>query len=59
MLVYGNLKYPEEPDSIKACGVGVKYIGEVLEELQDRKHTFVTSSDASGIAELFDIFRKE
>lgn len=59
MLVYGNLKYPEELDSIKACGVEVKYIGEVLEELQDRKHTFVTSSDASGIAELFDIFCKE
>lgn len=38
MLVYGNLKYPEELDSIKACGVEVKYIGEVLEELQDRKH---------------------
>ncbi len=58
MLVYGNLKYPEELDSIEACGVEVKHIGEVLEELRDRKRTFVTSSEASGVAELFDNFCK-
>ena len=59
MLVYGNLKYPEELDSIAACGVEVKHIGEVLDELRDRKRTFVTSSEASGIAELFDNFCEE
>jgi hypothetical protein len=59
MLVYGNLKYPEELDSKEACGVEVKHIGEVLDELRDRKRTFVTSSEASGIAELFDNFCKE
>ena len=59
MLVYGNLKYPEELDSIKDYGVEVKHIGEVLEELRDRKRTFVTSSEASGVAELFDIFCKD
>ena len=59
MLVYGNLKYPEELDSIKDGGVEVKHIGEVLEELRDRKRTFVTSSEASGVAELFDTFCKE
>jgi hypothetical protein len=37
----------------------VKHIGEVLEELRDGKRTFVTSSEASGVAELFDIFCKE
>ena len=37
----------------------VKHIGEVLEELGDCKRTFVTSSEASGVAELFDIFRKD
>jgi len=59
MLVYGNLKYPEELDSIKDRGIEVKHIGEVLEELRDRKRTFVTSSEASGVAELFDIFCKD
>ena len=59
MLVYGNLKYPEELASIEDCGVEVKYIGEILEELRERKRTFATSSEASGIAELFDIFCKE
>jgi hypothetical protein len=34
MLVYSNLKYPEELDLIKDCGVEVKHIGEVLEELK-------------------------
>ena len=59
MLVYGNLKYPEELDAIKDCGVEVKHIGEVLEELKDHKGTFATSSEASGVAELFDIFYQE
>lgn len=59
MLVYGNLKYPAELDFIKDCGVEVKYISEILEELRDRKRTFVTSSEASGVAELFDIFCKD
>ena len=40
-------------------GVEVKYVGEVLEELGDRKITFVTSSEASGVAELFGIFRRD
>ena len=56
MLVYGNLRYSEELRSIEDCGVEVKHIGEVLEELKDGKRTFVTSSEASGVAELFDIF---
>ncbi len=59
MLVYGNLKYPEELHSIEDCGVEVKHIGKILEELRDRKRTFVTSSEASGVAELFDTFCKE
>jgi hypothetical protein len=59
MLIYGNLKYPEELDSIKDHGVEVKHIGEGLEEVRDRKSTFVTSSEASGVAELFDIFCKD
>ena len=58
MLVYGNLKYSEELDSIEGCGVEVKHIGKILEELTDRKRIFVTSSEASGVAELFDIFCK-
>jgi hypothetical protein len=58
MLIYGNLKYPEELDLIEDRGVEVKHIGEVLEELRDRKRTFVTSSEASGVAELFDIYFK-
>jgi hypothetical protein len=37
----------------------LKHIGKVLEELRDRKRTFVTSSEASGVAELFDTFCKE
>jgi hypothetical protein len=59
MLVYGNLKYPEELDSIEDHGVEVKHIGEGLEEVRDRKSTFVTSSEASGVAELFAIFCKD
>jgi hypothetical protein len=59
MLVHGNLRYPEELDAIKDRGVEVKHIGEILEELGDRKRTFVTSSEASGVAELFGIFRKD
>ena len=59
MLVYGNLKYPEELNSIEDCGIGVKHIGEIMEELRDRKRTFITSSEASGVAELFDISCKE
>ncbi len=31
MLVYGNLKYPEELRSIEDCGVEVMHIGKVLE----------------------------
>ncbi len=49
MLVYGNVRYPEELHWIENCGVEAKHIGEVLEELTDRKRTFVTSSEASGI----------
>jgi Holliday junction resolvase-like predicted endonuclease len=59
MLVHGNLKYPEELDPMRERGVEAKHIGEVLEELADRKRAFVTSSEASGVAELFDIFRKD
>ena len=59
MLVYGNLKYPEELHSIEDCGVEMRHTGKVLEELGDRKRTFVTSSEASGVAELFDTFCKE
>jgi hypothetical protein len=59
MLVYGNLKYPEELHSIEDCGVEVMHIGKVLEELRDRKRIFVTSSEVSGVAEMFDTFCKE
>ena len=37
----------------------LKHIGKVLEELRDRKRTFVTSSEAPDVAELFDTFCKE
>ena len=57
--MYTNLKYPEELQSIEDCGVEVKHIGKVLEELRDCKRTFVTSPEASGVAELFDTFCKE
>lgn len=59
MLVHGNLKYSEELESIKNCGVEVLSMSEILEELRDRKRTFVTSSEASGVAELFDSFHDE
>jgi hypothetical protein len=59
MLVYGNLKYPEELHSIEDCGVEVMHIGKVLEELRDRMRIFVTSYEASGVAEMFDTFCKE
>jgi len=59
MLVYGDIKYPTEPDVIEELGVEVKHIKEIMAELMDRKRTFVTSSEASGIAELLDIFCKE
>jgi Holliday junction resolvase-like predicted endonuclease len=59
MLVYGNLKYPEELLSIEDCGVEVRHIGKILEELRDHKGTFATSSEASGVAEMFRIFCKE
>jgi hypothetical protein len=44
---------------IKDRGVEVRHVSEALEELGDRKSTFVTSSEASGVAELFDIFRRD
>lgn len=40
-------------------GVEVKHINEIMAELMDRKRTFVTSSEASGVAALLDIFCKE
>jgi len=59
MLVYGDLKYPTEPGVIEELGVEVKHISEIMVDLMDRKRTFVTSSEASGVAELLDIFCKE
>lgn len=59
MLVHGDLAYPTEPGVIEELGVEVKHINEIMAELVDRKRTFVTSSEASGVAELLDIFRKE
>ena len=44
---------------IEELGVEVKHINEIIAELMDRKRTFVTSSEASGIAELLDIFCKD
>ena len=32
-------------------GVEVKHVGEVLEELGDRKSTFVTATEACGVAD--------
>ena len=59
MLVYGALKHPTEPSVIEEQGVEVKHINVIMAELMDRKRTFVTSSEASGVAELLDIFCKE
>ena len=59
MLVYGDLKHPEELPLLEDCGVEVKHIGKILEELRDRKGSFVTSSEASGVAEMLDTFCKE
>jgi hypothetical protein len=59
ILVHGALKHPTEPDVIEELGVEVKHIKEIMAELMNRERTFVTSSEASGIAELLDIFCKE
>ena len=58
MLVYGDLKHPEELPLLEECGVEVKHIGDVLDDLRNLKDTR-TSSEASGVAELFEICRKE
>ena len=58
MLVYGDLKHPEELPLLEDCGVEVKHICDVLDELRNLKDTR-TSSEASGVAELFDICREE
>lgn len=58
MLVYGDLKHPEELPLLEEQGVEVKHICGVLGELRELKDTR-TSSKVSGVAELFEICRKE
>jgi|SRR5215211_5406031 len=58
MLVYGDLKHPEELPLLERRGVEVKHICDVLDELRNLKDTR-TSSEASGVAELFEICRNE
>src|SRR5215217_3237473 len=58
MLVHGDLKHPEELPLLEGQGVKVKHICDVLDELRSLKDTR-TSSEASGVAELFEICREE
>ncbi len=58
MLVYGDLKHPEELHLLEEQGVEVKHIRDVLNELRNLKDTR-TSSEASGVAELLEICREE
>ena len=59
MFVHGDIKYQQELTLISERGVELKDIREVLEELRDRKRTpFATSSEASDIAALMDIYCK-
>ncbi len=58
MLVYGDLKHPEEPPLLEEQGVEVKHICDVLDELRTLKDTR-TLSEASGVAELLEICREE
>jgi hypothetical protein len=54
MLVFGDLKHPEELPLLENRGVEVKHITHVLDELRNLKETR-TSSEASGVAELLEI----
>jgi len=58
MLIYGDLKHSEELPLLEGQGVKVKHVCDVLDELRHLKDTR-TSSDASGVAELFEICREE
>jgi len=58
MLVYGDLKHPEELPLFEGQGVEVKHIRDDLDELRTLKDTR-TSSEASGVAELLELCREE
>jgi hypothetical protein len=58
MLVYGDLKHPEELPLLEGQGVELKHICDVLDELRNLKDTR-TSSEASGVAELLEICCEE
>lgn len=57
VFVHGPVRYEEELTLIAERGVNLVEIRKVLTQLRDRKHTpFVTSSEASDVAELLDYY---
>lgn len=57
VFVHGPVRYEEELTLIAERGVDLVEIRKVLTQLRDRKRTpFVTSSEASDVAELLDYY---